>query len=180
MVTDPLQHANAVVVLGGQVPFRAMEAAEIYRGGWAPEVWLTQGGVYEEDVALAKLGIATMAEYQYSRLVLERVGVPPSAIRVLDGHNFSTADEVRTISRQLHASGGGRVIVVTSKFHSRRVRATWRRIVGGSPDVVVRYTNEDPFKPDNWWRNTRDGMSVARELFGLLNLWTGFPVQSGR
>ena len=37
---DPLQHARAIVVLSGRLPFRSMEAAEVYRQGWAPEVWL--------------------------------------------------------------------------------------------------------------------------------------------
>ena len=42
VVEDPLERANAIVVLGGHVPFRAMEAAAIYGAGWAPEVWLSQ------------------------------------------------------------------------------------------------------------------------------------------
>ncbi len=31
VVEDPLQPARAVVVLGGKVPFRAMEAAKLYK-----------------------------------------------------------------------------------------------------------------------------------------------------
>jgi hypothetical protein len=41
MVADPLEPAKAIVVLSGRVPFRALEAASIYREGLAPEVWLT-------------------------------------------------------------------------------------------------------------------------------------------
>ena len=41
VVEDPLQKARAVVVFGGGIPFRAMEAAKLYREGWAPEVWLS-------------------------------------------------------------------------------------------------------------------------------------------
>lgn len=37
---DSLQHARAIVVLSGRMPYRAMEAAEIYRQGWAPGIWL--------------------------------------------------------------------------------------------------------------------------------------------
>ena len=177
---DPLRQARAIVVLGGQLPFRAMEGGTIYQSGWAPEVWLTRGGIYEEDLALARLGIAHTPEYEYSRQVLEHVGVPASAIRILDGPNFSTADEVRTIARQLQAAGGGRVILITSKFHSRRVRATWHRIVGRNPEAAVRYTNDDPSRPERWWTNTEDARAVAREVFGLLNLWAGFPLQSRR
>src|SRR5712692_382261 len=50
VVEDRLEPARAVVVLGGQVPFRAMEAARIYQRGLAPEVWLTRGPSSAESV----------------------------------------------------------------------------------------------------------------------------------
>ena len=85
VVEDPLQKARAVVVFGGGIPFRAMEAAKLYRQGWAPEVWLSQGGWSQRDVALARLEVERTPEHLYSLTVLERSGVPSSAIRVLPG-----------------------------------------------------------------------------------------------
>src|SRR5712692_7626054 len=61
MVEDPLQPARAVVVLGGQVPFRAIEAARIYQQGLAPEVWLTRGASSAEP-AFNRLGVAYVRE----------------------------------------------------------------------------------------------------------------------
>ena len=180
IVDDPLQPAQSIVVLGGQVPFRAMEAAAIYRQGWAREVWLTEGGVFAEDVALQKLGIDRPGEYTYSRGVLERLGVPLSAIRVLPGANQNTAHEVRTIDRELKASGGHRVIIITSKYHTRRVRALWRLLAHRDAEAIVRYTPDDPFDPAHWWRNSDDANRVTHEWFGLLNAWAGFPLTSGR
>jgi uncharacterized SAM-binding protein YcdF (DUF218 family) len=180
VVEDPLEHATAVVVFGGQVPFRAMEAAAIYREGWAREVWLTQGGLHPEDLALARLRIDRTPEHEYSRQVLERLGVPENAICLIDGRTQNTAEEVRVVVRELRAHGGGRVILVTSKFHARRVKVLWRRLVGDRPDAIVRYTPDDPFQPDAWWRNTEDAMSVSREWFGLINAWAGFPIKSER
>lgn len=175
---DPLQHAPAVVVFGGQVPFRAMEAAAIYRQGWTHEVWLTQRGVDPEDVALARLGIQRPPEYAYNRQVLERLGVSSNAIRVLNERNVNTAEEVRVIARELRSHGADRVILVTSKFHTRRVRVLWHALVGNHPEAIIRYTPDDPFEADHWFRNTEDGMAVSREWFGLLNAWAGFPVKS--
>jgi hypothetical protein len=83
VVADPLLPASSVVVFGGHVPFRAMEAAAVYKQGWTREVWLTRGGLYEEDIALAKFAIDRTPEHLYSRQVLERVGVPSNAIREL-------------------------------------------------------------------------------------------------
>ena len=180
VVADRLQPARAVVVFGGQVPFRAMEAAAIYKQGLAREVWLTPGGVYEEDLALAKLDIDRPREYMYSEQVLERLEVPHDAIRVLPGLTENTADEVRAVARELKQVGGDRAIVVTSKYHTRRVRVLWRALVGSRPELVVRYTPADPFDAARWWRTSEDMRSVWREWFGLLNAWAGFPVSSER
>jgi len=178
IVDDALQPARSVVVLGGQVPFRAAEAAAVYRQGWAHEVWLTQGGVFADDVALAKLGIQRSPEYTYSRQVLERLGVPSGAIRLLPGVNQNTADEMRTIARELKASGGDRVIIITSSYHTRRVHVLWRALAGKNAHATIRYTRGEPFDSAHWWRGTGEAMAVSREWFGLLNAWAGFPMKS--
>jgi uncharacterized SAM-binding protein YcdF (DUF218 family) len=180
IVEDALQPARSVVVLGGHVPFRAAEAAAVYHQGWAHDVWLTQGGVYADDVALVKLGIERSPEHVYSRQVLERLGVPSGAIRLLPGANQNTADEMRTIARELKASGGDRVIIITSSYHTRRVRMLWRVLAGKNAEAIVRYGPDDPFDSAQWWRRTGDAMAVSREWFGLLNAWAGFPMKSAR
>jgi uncharacterized SAM-binding protein YcdF (DUF218 family) len=180
VVEDQLAPARAVVALGGEVPFRAMEAASIYRQGWASEVWLTQTPQDAEDIALHQLGIQLPNQAVYNRAVLERLGVPAAAIRVLSRPAQNTAKEVQVIAEELQRAGGGQVILVTSKPHSRRVRATWRALIGDSPHATVRYATADPYDAGRWWRQTGDALAVSREVFGLLNVWAGFPVRSAR
>jgi uncharacterized SAM-binding protein YcdF (DUF218 family) len=180
VVEDPLSSARAVVALGGQIPFRPMEAASIYGQGWAPEVWITRGVQQAEQAALRELKVEVPPEEVYSRAVLERLGVPATAIRVLTEPAVNTAEEIRVIGRELQRVGGGQVILVTSKPHSRRVRATWRALIGDSPHAIVRYATADPYDARRWWRQTGDALAVSREVFGLLNVWAGFPVRSAR
>ena len=180
MVADALEPAKAIVVLSGRVPFRAMEAASIYREGLAPEVWLTREVVGPEEQALARLGVAVVRGDAYNRAVLERLGVKPEGIRLLGEDVWNTVDEVRLIAGELGRDGGDRVIIVTSKAHSRRVRATWAALVGASPKAIIRYAREEPYDARGWWRNTRDALDVSREAFGLINVWAGFPVQPDR
>ena len=180
MVADPLEPATAVVVLSGRVPFRAMEAASIYREGLAPEVWLTKEVVRAEEQALGRLGVAVVREEVYNREALERLGVKPEAIRLLGDGVWNTVDEVRLIAGELGRAAGDRVIIVTSKAHGRRVRATWSAIVGASPRAIIRYAGEEPYDARVWWRNTRDALDVSREVFGLVNVWAGFPVRPDR
>jgi uncharacterized SAM-binding protein YcdF (DUF218 family) len=180
VVEDPLSAARAVVALGGQIPFRPMEAASIYRQGWAPEVWITRGVQEAEQAALRELKVEVPTEEVYSRAVLERLGVPSTAIRVLTEPAVNTAEEVRVVARELQRVGGGPVILVTSKPHSRRVRATWRALIGDSPRAIVRYATADPYDARRWWHQTGDALAVSREILGLLNVWAGFPVRSAR
>lgn len=180
VVVDPLEPARAIVVLSGRLPFRAMEAASLYRAGWAPEVWLTTEARTPEDAALARLGILVTRAEVYNREVLERLEVPARAIRVLNGDVWNTVDEMRLVSRELGAGGADRIILVTSKTHTRRVRATWGAVAGSSSRAIVRDASEEPFDTEHWWRHTRDALQVTWEVFGLMNAWAGFPLSPDR
>ncbi len=180
VVADPLENAQAIVVLSGDVPFRAMEAASIYKNGRAPEVWITRAIRPSREAALAKLGIQFVRGETYNKQVLQKLGVPADAIRLLNKGVRNTEEEVQLIAHELKRAGGERVILVTSKAHTRRVRAIWGALVGDTPEVIVRYAREDPFNPARWWRNTKDALAVSREVFGIINVWTGFPVQPDR
>jgi uncharacterized SAM-binding protein YcdF (DUF218 family) len=106
--------------------------------------------------------------------------IPPAGIRILDAGVVNTVDEVKLLARELQRVGGDRVLLVTSKPHGRRVRATWRAFGGDLPQVIVRYASEDSYDADHRWRRTRDALAVSREVFGLLNVRTGFPVRPER
>jgi uncharacterized SAM-binding protein YcdF (DUF218 family) len=177
VVEDPPARAAAVVVLAGDFPYRAIEAAAIYREGWAAEVWLSSTQVPARDTAIARLGLTFAGgDEMGNRAVLTRLGVPDQAIRVVPGVAERTVDEVRLVADELRRRRETVVLIVTSKSHTRRVRALWRRVVGGEPRAIVRYAREDPFDPGRWWGNTRSALEVAREVLGLLNAWVGFPV----
>ncbi|MGD1095579.1 MAG: YdcF family protein [Bryobacteraceae bacterium] len=125
-VEDPLQPADAIVVLGGHLPFRAMEAAGIYKRGLASEVWVTRPAPTVESKDLEKLDIGFVPEDAYSVRVLIRYGVPSSAVKLIDGDITNTEDEVRAMLRTLRETGKTRSILVTSKYHGRRVSSIIR------------------------------------------------------
>jgi uncharacterized SAM-binding protein YcdF (DUF218 family) len=177
---DPLQHGQAIVVLSGKSPFRAMEAAEIYRQGWASEVWLLQDETVESDVLFAKLGIPHPSEWEYDQRVLERLGVPKNAIRTLSPPTTNTVSETRLIAGELRRTGGGTAIVVTSPVHTRRAKAIWRIVVGNHPQAIFRFDTTEPTDPDHWWRTTGDVQAVAHEALGLINAHLGFIAEPAK
>ena len=172
---DPLQKSLAVVVLSGGLPDRALAAAQIYRDGFASQVWLTQPlqpGASMEDLHLPYAG-----EEQYNRMVLIGQGVRPGDIRLLTPRILNTADELRALAEALDQQPGARAIVVTSRAHTRRVRALWRKVSPGDRGrLLVRASTEDAFDAEHWWRTTNDALAVVREYLGLLNAWAGLPL----
>lgn len=174
VVEDPLAKAQAIVVLSGQMPVRALEAAKLYREGYAPEVWLTHPR--EPGRALAAMGIPFFGEEYYDSLILMHQGVPADALRVLQPPIVNTADEIAAISAMMGREKDSTLIIVTSKVHTRRVRILWNRLVASHGHAIIRAASDDPFEPRHWWRTTGDALDVVRECLGILNAWAGTPL----
>ncbi len=98
-VEDPLEKARAIVVLSGRLPMRAIEAARLYNGGYAAEVWLTRPS--EPAASLQAMHIAYLSEDFFNSRVLMHEGVPATAIRVLEPPIENTVDELRAAATEL-------------------------------------------------------------------------------
>ena len=68
----------------------------------------------------------------------------PQSVAVAVGRSLGDPAEARSA----HAD---RVILITSRYHSRRVRVLWNSLVGDYPQAIVRYTPRDPYDPEHWW-----------------------------
>lgn len=175
VVEDPLQKSAAIAVLSGRMPSRALEAARVYKQGYAPQVWLTHST--EPGATLSQLSVPYQGEDVYDKLILLHEGVPESAIHVLDPPIVNTADEMATIEKALSHANPGRVILVTSKVHTRRTRTLWKQLNGASGEAIIHGVSDDSFDADHWWRNTSDALDVVREVLGMLNAWAGLPLR---
>jgi uncharacterized SAM-binding protein YcdF (DUF218 family) len=116
---DPLAQADYIVVLGGNDE-RAVEAAHLFREGWAPTVIVTS---------------ADEAADQLSK-VAQAYGVPEAAILV-DRRPVRTADHPATIAQlpgidPAHAH----FIILTSSYHTSRSRAVFLK--AGYRNVILR------------------------------------------
>ena len=172
---DAPQKASAIAVLSGRMPDRALEAARLYKQGYAPQVWLSYS--VEPGATLQRYGVPYAGEETYNRLILQHEGVPESAIRILDPPIVNTADEMRTFGKALRNFPERRIILVTSKVHTRRTAALWRLLSSKEGTAIVRAVSHDEFEPNRWWKNTGDALDVVREVLGLLNTWAGLPLQ---
>lgn len=172
---DSLSRADWIVVLSGGLPYRAEEAATVFRAGYAPEVWVSRPESPAPDL-LAR-GIHYIGEEEYNRDILIAEGVPESVVYVFPGSIVDTQQEIEEVAREMRRAGKTSVIIVSSPQHTRRVKALWRRLAGAGLTMKVHAAQEDPFDADHWWRDTRDALSVVREYLGLANVWAGLPVR---
>jgi hypothetical protein len=105
---------------------------------------------------------------------MQRIGVPAAAMHVVPGVVDNTESELRAISRY---AGSSPVILVTSRYHTRRARVVWNLVARRSP-MIVRYAELDPYDAGRWWARTEDALATSREIFGILNFYAGSPVSS--
>lgn len=174
IVEDPLERADAIVVVAGGTPSREATAAALLREGWAPRIILSNQFTPARVRELIALGIRRADLQGEARLALEQHGVPPAAIVALGEPVRITEIELRHVREAAEARGYHRLILVTSALHSRRVRLIWAREArGGIEGRVVLARGEGEFSMDGWWRHRRMAEAVLHEYLGLLVIYLG-------
>jgi uncharacterized SAM-binding protein YcdF (DUF218 family) len=168
---DPPQRADIIVVLGGGFA-RPIYAADLYKRGLAPEVWLSRILPDEDEKLVRGLGITLPRETEINHAILLKKGVPERAIRLYGRDVNSTSDEAGALAREFDGRGK-RIILVTSRYHDRRTRLIFRHRLPGA-QVIVCPTPYETFDR-RWWRHKSLGLNAASEMFKLANYLAGSP-----
>ena len=161
---DPLQNADAILVLAGSRLERSLEAADLYREGRASTILMTDW-LPEAAIGLIRAqGIPFARDVDQQTEVMERLGVPLSAVLVPPRLHDNTAQEAQTLLEYATARGWKRVIVVSAKYHLRRSGFAIRRELAGTGiEVIMRATRYDPSNPARWWASRADLRWVLSE-----------------
>jgi uncharacterized SAM-binding protein YcdF (DUF218 family) len=166
---DPLQKADAIFVLGGARVERWLEAYDLYREGYAPLIVLSPERAERAETLIRGRGVRfpSTPELQHSALV--QLGVPPSAILAPGGWVDNTAQEGNLLRTSAEARGWKRLIVVTSKYHTRRAGFAVRRALKRTDtEVIIRASRYDPSDPARWWRSRADVRFASNEWIKLI------------
>jgi uncharacterized SAM-binding protein YcdF (DUF218 family) len=137
VVSVPMEHADALIVLGGEPLARPQEAARLYGEGMAPLVFVSGIGDHGEN-----------------RRILLHNGVPDTAIQVEPG-SFSTFTNALFLRPILRAAHVRTAMIVTSPFHTRRALATFRMMI---PNVSFGVTDASI----GWWSRPEGQGDVNR------------------
>ena len=162
---DPLQKSDVIFVLAGERIERWLEALDLYNEGWAPRIVLSPGPVLPIEAELRARGIVYPREGDLARDAMLAAGVPPEAVTVLAGSVDNTAHEALEFKDVLPPGQPGRLIVVTSRYHTRRTGFAFRRTFKGTPvQVIVRGSRYSRVHPNQWWRYRGDARFIMYEL----------------
>ena len=173
---DPLEKADAAVVLGGGGPARDVEAADLHLAGYAPLVVLTRP---PESGALSELqrrGVTMESSIDMRLRILRELGVPASAVTVLNEIVMSTAQEAALLAQWAQSRELQSLTVVTAWFHTGRARFIFEHEFRETGITVrIRAARLKGFEPDSWWlsrQTLREGLfELQKLLFYRLRYW---------
>lgn len=169
---SPLERADLIVVLAGS-PERSLDAASVFSGGFAKRVWISRPARPRNHLRVeAEAGVRLMREEELHLAILTAKGVPTHAVCIFGSALDSTAAEL-TALRQILPREARTVVVVTSRLHTRRVRALLDRIFGA--DERHRFRVHAGPAPDAgaapWWTDRETAHDVIFETVKLLRLY---------
>lgn len=170
---DPLQHADAIIVLGGTMYERQMEAVDLFKAGYAPRIYLFREIADYGERLLVERGVPYLRAVDVQIDAMVRLGVPREAISILDqaGSTAHEAEFVRDLVTTQHLA---RVIIVTSKQHTRRARMVMsRHLAGTTATIVMRASRYDLAPVDQWWTERATIRFTLFETQKLLGYWVG-------
>ena len=173
IVEKPLANADAIIVLSGSAVYkeRTKKAAELYRLGVAPRIFITNDG---EHAGWSKTEKANPSFVDLERRELIADGVSPDAITILPGEVSGTDSEAKAIAAEIDARPISSLLIVTSAYHTRRALRTFDRILAGkNVEIGIAHSpvGEGTPEPVFWWLTLRGWPMVAGEYVKSVAYW---------
>jgi uncharacterized SAM-binding protein YcdF (DUF218 family) len=169
---DSARRADAIVVVSSHPAIAALEAAALFRGGYAPRALVLAPPPDADDRALARLRIALPLPHERAALVMSHAGVPRTAIAIEPGGDGTNSD-VRAVARWATRAHVRALIVVADRSHTRRI-ATLLRGRLPTTTIVMKSARDDGFDETRWWRDRSMSREVVMESLRWVNsVWLG-------
>jgi uncharacterized SAM-binding protein YcdF (DUF218 family) len=169
VVEDPIRPADAIIVLGGIRGGRWLEALDLFEEKVAPRIVLSSDRSEGAEFESLKRGVQIPRTADHVRDAMIRLGVPEDAVEVFRYHVDNTAQEADTARVLARERGWNHLLIITSKYHTRRARFAFERSFRASGvQISVRSTRYDPSAPRTWWMHRYDARWVFMELPKLL------------
>lgn len=159
-----------IVLLPGDENVRPFVAAALVKAGLARDILLPQNfpSPAVEDGLIRH-------NHELTAEVLSRRGVAPEKLRVLSMKSDGTIDDARATQEVLDQEPSATVAVVTSFYHTRRARMSFRAVYGSRADrflyISAPVTDLDP---NHWWQSDTGTQIIATELVKVGLYWVAY------
>ncbi len=160
-----LDKADAIFVFAGTRVERPLEAADLYRAGYAPRVVVTRASAEQGTDAAERRGLPVASDFDLTRDMLLAAGVPADVLIAPPRIHDNTGDEIETLYDLAVRNRWKRVILVSSKYHLRRIRmAAGRAMRDTDVQLMLRGSRYDAATPGRWWQRRSDIRWISSEL----------------
>ena len=165
---DKLQKADVIFVLGGSSFERGNEAAKLFIDGYAPEI-ICLGknspsifGAINKDYTeseIARINIIKNHDINKRHVKLLKIGT-------------STKEESVAIADYCRKNKLERIIIISSKFHTRRVRGVFEPLFEDlTTQLIIHGTPSLLYNENEWWMYEQGLLMVNNEYVKLVYYW---------
>ena len=164
---DPVSAVDVVFVLGGNSLDRGSEAARLWHDQVSQRVVCSGGN---RPSVLEAIGIP-MYEHEITRQLLINKGVDSTSVDVLTTAT-STREEAAEIEQYCREHGVQSAMIVSSKFHLRRVRGVFEEAFEDS-DTQLQFHGapSTDYDEELWWQSEAGLIMVNNEYVKLFYYW---------
>jgi uncharacterized SAM-binding protein YcdF (DUF218 family) len=166
VVSDDLPHADTAIALAGGEGERLLAAIELYRQKTVDRILIVGP---KSPILKVYTGEKGLSQGEAKRRIAVKKGVREEDA-LLELGATSTYEEAQSTVDRAVREGWTSVIVVTSPMHTRRSRATFRKLLEGTGiDVYMHHLELDRSSqdPEDWWNREGDTMAVFTETVKL-------------
>lgn len=147
---------------------RARGGADLFTKGLAKVVFVPRMEPMEGLEETRKRGIYVPENRDLLVNILEGMGVPLAAIETSAQEVTDTWDEAQEVSTFIEQHGYTSVLLVTSKYHSRRAYLIFEDALKDKASVISVPSPYDPSDPEQWWKRSEDCQRVIIEYQKML------------
>jgi uncharacterized SAM-binding protein YcdF (DUF218 family) len=164
---DPLQPADAIVVLAGGGPQRVAHGVRLFQAGYAPWFIVTNQPLNTPGIRVPYVELMrTEAIWQ---------GVPEEHILMAPEIVRTTYEEALAVRRLVEERGFHSLIIVTDPFHTRRAQMSFRDALKGvGITISVQPANPSWYRPDAWWQSQEELRETWTEYLKLILYFLGY------
>lgn len=175
IVEKTLNKADAILVLGGSAVYleRTRKAAEVYKNGVAPVIFLADDG---ERAGWSRTEKRNPAYVELAQRNLITEGVPVESIVILQPKGSGTIYEAQITAQKAKTENIKRLLIVTSAYHTRRALWTFEKVFAADNlntelGIAAPPPGEQTPLPIFWWLSPNGWKTVAGEYVKFPIYW---------